>query len=66
MRHRRARAVTLLAALTVSAIAIAAPVSATEHAPVSPPPMPHVESLITEGVNVEGPLINSVALPHLL
>ncbi|MGW7080732.1 hypothetical protein ACWGH2_39220 [Streptomyces sp. NPDC054871] len=65
MRHRRAWTVTLLAALAMSVIATTAPVSAAEFAPVNPPPLPHIESLITEGVTVEGPLINSVALPHL-
>ncbi|MWA13981.1 hypothetical protein [Streptomyces sp. BA2] len=66
MRHRRAWTVTLLAALAVSVIATAAPVPAAGLAPVNPPPLPHVEPLITEGVTIEGPLVNSVALPHLL
>lgn len=66
MRHRRVGTFTLLAVLAVSLTAIAAPASAAEHAAANPPPLPHVESLITEGVTVEGPLVNSVALPHLL
>ncbi|MGW0908210.1 hypothetical protein [Streptomyces sp. NPDC002853] len=66
MRRLRVWTVTLLAALAVSVTVIATPVSAAEHAPVNPPPLPHVESLVTEGVTVEGPLVNSVALPHLL
>lgn len=66
MRHRRVCTITLLAALAVSVTLIATPVSAAEHAPVNPPPLPHIESLITEGVTVEGPLVNGVTLPHLL
>ncbi|MGW6027450.1 hypothetical protein [Streptomyces sp. NPDC055099] len=66
MRRRRVWTVTLLAALAVSVTVTAAPVSAAEHAPVNPPPLPPIESLVSEGVTVEGPLINGVALPHLL
>lgn len=64
MLRRRVWTVTLLAALAVSVTVI--PVAAAEHAPLNPPPLPHIESLVTEGVTVEGPLVNSVALPHLL
>ncbi|MEV0529235.1 hypothetical protein AB0I66_38025 [Streptomyces sp. NPDC050439] len=66
MRSRRGWTVALLAALAVSVTVIATPVSAAEHAPANPPPLPHIESLVNEGVTVEGPLVNGVALPHLL
>ncbi|GAA1926710.1 hypothetical protein GCM10009837_60200 [Streptomyces durmitorensis] len=62
MPHRRVRTYTLLAALALSVTAITAPPAAA----ANPPPVPHIESLITEGVTVEGPLVNNVGLPHLL
>ncbi|MFI2615320.1 hypothetical protein [Streptomyces sp. NPDC018584] len=65
MRHRRVPAVTLLGALTLATVALAAPASAAPRAAANPNPLPHLETLISEGVNVEGPLINGVALPHL-
>ncbi|MER5256882.1 hypothetical protein [Streptomyces sp. NPDC002855] len=71
MRHRRVLTLTLIAVLGLSVTAITtaatASASAAQHGTANPaPPLPHIESLITEGVNVEGPLVNSVALPHVL
>ncbi|MEU7718237.1 hypothetical protein [Streptomyces tibetensis] len=36
-------------------------------APAAPPPLPvaAVESLVTEGVGIEGPLVNNISLPTL-
>ncbi|MGW6061601.1 hypothetical protein [Streptomyces sp. NPDC055189] len=63
MRHRRALTVTLLAVLALSVTAISA--SASQHRGSCAGPLPPVESLITEGVTVEGPLVNSINLPQL-
>ncbi|WP_367045275.1 hypothetical protein [Streptomyces sp. Je 1-332] len=66
MRHRRVRNLVLLAAVALSCTALATPASAAEQeAAVNPPPLPHIESLVTEGVSVEGPLINNIGLPTL-
>ncbi|MGW5739418.1 MULTISPECIES: hypothetical protein [Streptomyces] len=61
MRRRRVRTYVLLAALALSVTTLATPAAAA-----NPPPLPGVESLITEGVTVEGPLVNGVAFPRLL
>lgn len=67
MRHRRrVLACTLLAALALSVTAMTAPAAAAPYPAANPPPLPAVESLITEGATIEGPLVNSVALSHLL
>ncbi|MGW0535136.1 hypothetical protein [Streptomyces sp. NPDC003032] len=56
MRHRHALTAMLLGLLTLFVVAVE-----------GPGPLPVItESLITEGVTVEGPLVNSVAIPHLL
>jgi hypothetical protein len=49
----------------VALVAVLAPSAAA--APPAPLPLPAVgaEPLITEGVSVEGPLINNVSLPTL-
>ncbi|MGW7273860.1 hypothetical protein ACWGH5_25415 [Streptomyces sp. NPDC054864] len=65
MRHRRVRNLVLLAAVASSFIALATPASAAEQEAANPPPLPHIDSLITEGVSVEGPLINNIGLPTL-
>ncbi|GGV59725.1 hypothetical protein GCM10010277_63550 [Streptomyces longisporoflavus] len=67
MRHRRALAFTLLAALalSVTAVTASASASAAQHRGPRATPLPPVESLITEGVTVEGPLVNSINLPQL-
>ncbi|MFE6161723.1 hypothetical protein ACFQ7F_22745 [Streptomyces sp. NPDC056486] len=65
MRHRRVLAFTLLAALALSVAAIAAPASAAQPEGPYAGPLPPVESLITEGVTVEGPLLNNINLPQL-
>ncbi|MFH8488997.1 hypothetical protein [Streptomyces longisporoflavus] len=68
MRHRRVLAFTLLAALALSVTAVTAvtaSASAARHRGAYATPLPPVESLITEGVTVEGPLINSINLPQL-
>ncbi|MGA4846140.1 hypothetical protein ACOBQB_07700 [Streptomyces sp. G5(2025)] len=65
MRHRRALAVTLLGALTLVAVTLTAPAAAAARQAATPTPLPPIDSLITEGVAVEGPLINGVTLPVL-
>lgn len=65
MRHRRVLSLALLAALALSVAVIAVPASAAHRAANPAPPLPHLEPLITEGVTVEGPLINGVNLPQL-
>ncbi|GGS22892.1 hypothetical protein GCM10010252_72580 [Streptomyces aureoverticillatus] len=54
------------AALTAPATAAtAAPAAA--HSAMNPlPPLAAAESLVTEGVSIEGPLINNLGLPHLV
>ncbi|QEV20803.1 hypothetical protein [Streptomyces alboniger] len=66
MRHRRALTATLLGILILALAAVAVPASAAQRAVANPSPLPLPESLITEGVTVEGPLINNVGIPHLL
>ncbi|MFK4065454.1 hypothetical protein [Streptomyces sp. NPDC029674] len=52
----------LAAGLLVSvAAAVAAPAAAA--VPANPIPLPVVDTLINEGVSVEGPLINNIVLP---
>jgi hypothetical protein len=65
MRHRRVPTVTLLGALALATVALAAPASAAPRGAANPNPLPHLETLISEGVTVEGPLINGVAVPLL-
>ncbi|MEU6679636.1 hypothetical protein [Streptomyces sp. NPDC046925] len=65
MRHRRVLAFTLLATLALSVTAITASASAAQHRGPYATPLPPVESLVTEGVTVEGPLVNNINLPQL-
>ncbi|WP_086564364.1 hypothetical protein [Streptomyces africanus] len=55
-------AVALCAAALVGVLA---PSAAAAHAPPLPLPAAGGEPLITEGVGIEGPLINNVSLPTL-
>ncbi|EPH43578.1 hypothetical protein ABT390_10420 [Streptomyces aurantiacus] len=58
-------ALAAMAALTAPAAAVtAAPAAPPAASPV--PPLAAAESLIGEGVTVEGPLINNLGLPHLV
>ncbi|WP_405800979.1 hypothetical protein [Streptomyces sp. NBC_01506] len=61
MRHR-------FAALVFATVALAAAYTAPAQAAVNPSPvsLPATESLITEGLSIEGPLINNLGLPHVL
>ncbi|MFI6039163.1 hypothetical protein ACIBBD_34535 [Streptomyces sp. NPDC051315] len=53
------------AALTMTGTAHAA--STGLHSARSPlPPLPSPESLITEGITIEGPLINNLGLPQVI
>ncbi|MFD9858506.1 hypothetical protein [Streptomyces alboflavus] len=64
-----AGALAAMTALATPAAAVtAAPAAAVANAaPASPlPPLPAPESLITEGISIEGPLINNLGLPHLV
>ncbi|MFI6080336.1 hypothetical protein ACIBBB_05030 [Streptomyces sp. NPDC051217] len=59
MRHR-------FAALVLSTVALAA-YAAPAQAVANPSPLPPgVESLITEGLTIEGPLINNLTLRKLM
>ncbi|WJV44398.1 hypothetical protein [Streptomyces flavofungini] len=57
-----------LAAMTsLTAPAAAASAAPAAHAAANPlPPLAAAGSLVTEGVTVEGPLINNLGLPRLL
>ncbi|MGN9760821.1 hypothetical protein [Streptomyces sp. SD31] len=62
MRPTLARLATIAATVLVGVLAAAAP------APALPLPVPAAagtESLITEGISIEGPLINNFGLPIL-
>ncbi|MET9764639.1 hypothetical protein ABZ016_37170 [Streptomyces sp. NPDC006372] len=54
-----------VALLAVALVAVLAPSAAAAAPPALPLPLPGAgpESLVTEGVSVEGPLINNVTLP---
>ncbi|WDF39146.1 hypothetical protein PBV52_21255 [Streptomyces sp. T12] len=67
MRPTPARLATVVAAVLVGVLAPLAPVAVAAPAPALPLPVPAAgaESLITEGVTVEGPLINNFGLPIL-
>ncbi|GAA4935873.1 hypothetical protein ACFPM3_06080 [Streptomyces coeruleoprunus] len=60
MRRRRPTAVLVLGTLALIA-AFAAPASAAVANPS--PVLPQLETLVSEGVNIEGPLINNLGLP---
>ena len=60
MRHR-------LAALVCATVALAAAYTAPAlAAPTTSPVPPGAESLLKDGLTIEGPLINNIALPQLL
>ncbi|NUP20014.1 MAG: hypothetical protein HOZ81_28810 [Streptomyces sp.] len=59
-----ARLATVAAALVVGVLAPVAPAIAAPPLPL-PLPAPAAESLITEGVTIEGPLVNNLGLPTL-
>ncbi|MFH9014737.1 hypothetical protein ACH4C6_25590 [Streptomyces sp. NPDC017943] len=61
MREKSAAAVLFAVALLVGA----APAATAGPALPLPLPVAGVESLITEGVSVEGPLVNNITLPAL-
>ncbi|KUL27200.1 hypothetical protein [Streptomyces regalis] len=64
MRPTPARLATVAAAVLVGVLA---PVAAAAPAPALPLPVPAAgaESLVTEGVTIEGPLVNNLTLPML-
>ncbi|WP_369212737.1 hypothetical protein [Streptomyces flavofungini] len=54
------------AALMLGTLALAVVSTVPAHAMANPwPVLPAVAPLVTEGVTIEGPLINNVALPRL-
>ncbi|MGA4838048.1 hypothetical protein [Streptomyces sp. G45] len=59
-------ALTLTVALAVPATAAPATAVAAPAAANPAPLLPGAEPLITEGISVEGPLINNLGLPTLL
>ncbi|MFH0519282.1 hypothetical protein ACHBTE_19180 [Streptomyces sp. M41] len=59
-----ARLTTVAAALVAGVLASVAPAIAAPALPL-PLPAPAAESLVTEGVSIEGPLVNNLALPTL-
>ncbi|MFD9883077.1 hypothetical protein ACFWZT_16665 [Streptomyces alboflavus] len=63
-----AGALAAMTALATPAAAVtAAPAAAVANPAPSPlPPLPAPESLITEGISIEGPLINNLGLPKVL
>ncbi|MEU7583952.1 hypothetical protein AB0B50_40960 [Streptomyces sp. NPDC041068] len=65
MRSRRVlvASAALLGALALSLAVTAVPAAA---AVANPAPLPVTESLITEGVTIEGPLVNNLALPQVV
>ncbi|MEU5581699.1 MULTISPECIES: hypothetical protein [Streptomyces] len=61
MRTRRVVTAALLGLLTFPLALTATPAAA------NPSPIPPIaETLVSEGITVEGPLVNGVVLPHLL
>ncbi|WP_030688203.1 hypothetical protein [Streptomyces sp. NRRL B-1347] len=69
--RRRLTAVLLgglaLTGMSTATAAAAGPPPMARHALVNPAPLlPSPESLITEGISIEGPLINNLGLPKLL
>jgi len=65
----RTRSVVVMTAAAVllsaaALVAVLAPESSAATA-VLPLPLPAVESLVTEGVTIEGPLVNNLSLPLL-
>ncbi|MEU4794739.1 hypothetical protein [Streptomyces sp. NPDC023327] len=69
MRNRRALSVyaALLGSLALCLALSAAPAAgATGRAVGNPNPLPLTDTLIGEGVTIEGPLINTLAFPRLL
>ncbi|GAB2870942.1 hypothetical protein GCM10027074_43220 [Streptomyces deserti] len=65
----RSHAIAVSAAALVTATALVAALapeaSAAPSAPPVPLPVAGAESLVTEGVTIEGPLINNLGLPTL-
>lgn len=69
MRRPFALVIVALAAATSFTAPAAAATAAPAAAPAVEgplPPLPAPESLITEGISIEGPLINNLGLPKLL
>ncbi|MFD5710000.1 hypothetical protein ACFWHW_06340 [Streptomyces pharetrae] len=66
LRRTRSTAVAFFAAALVSAAALIGALAprASAAAPL-PLPVAGAEPLVTEGVTIEGPLINTIALPML-
>ncbi|WP_344601739.1 hypothetical protein [Streptomyces glaucus] len=62
--RRAASAALVLTAALVGALAPGA-AAAAEAPAVLPLPLPGAESLVTEGLTIEGPLINNISLPTL-
>ncbi|MFD0417018.1 hypothetical protein [Streptomyces sp. NPDC127108] len=71
------RSVVLVAGALAAMTALATPAAAVTAAPATTPtavnsaasplpPLPVAESLVTEGVTIEGPLINNLGLPHIV
>ncbi|WP_330177508.1 hypothetical protein OG875_30760 [Streptomyces sp. NBC_01498] len=58
MRHR-------FAALVCATVALAAVYTVPAQAAANPSPLAPAESLITEALTIEGPLINNLSLPQL-
>lgn len=65
--ERTARTVLSAATLLAAAALVTALAPAAAAAPALPLPLPAAggESLVTEGLTIEGPLINNVSLPTL-
>ncbi|QCD56604.1 hypothetical protein [Streptomyces hawaiiensis] len=54
-----------VALCTVALVGVLAPSAAAAPALPLPLPVAGVEPLVTEGVSIEGPLVNNVSLPTL-
>jgi hypothetical protein len=54
-----------VAVCAVALVGVLAPSAAAASAPPLPLPVTAVEPLVTEGVSIEGPLVQNVSLPTL-
>ncbi|MFE5816729.1 hypothetical protein [Streptomyces sp. NPDC056479] len=61
----RSAALTALLAATAMVTALAPDAAAAASALPLPLPAPAAESLVTEGLTIEGPLVNNLSLPML-